>query len=80
MRRRSLSRIGAAFLCADLGITPETRDDHAAYIASWLKVLKDDKRAIFTAASLRSRPPIISVDWNRKPAPKRRTCRRPHKR
>jgi antirestriction protein ArdC len=26
-------------------------DDHAAYIASWLKVLKDDKRAIFTAAS-----------------------------
>ena len=42
---------GAAFLCADLGITPETRDDHAAYIQSWLKVLKDDKRAIFTAAS-----------------------------
>jgi antirestriction protein ArdC len=38
-------------LCANLGITPETRDDHAAYIASWLKVLKDDKRAIFTAAS-----------------------------
>jgi len=36
---------------ADPGITPETRDDHAAYIASWLKVLKDDKRAIFTAAS-----------------------------
>jgi Zincin-like metallopeptidase len=33
-----------AFLCADLGITPETRDDHDAYIASWLKVLKDDKR------------------------------------
>jgi antirestriction protein ArdC len=29
----------------------ETRPDHAAYIASWLKVLKDDKRAIFTAAS-----------------------------
>jgi len=45
------AEIGAAFLCADLGITPETRDDHAAYISSWLKVLKDDKRAIFTAAS-----------------------------
>jgi antirestriction protein ArdC len=27
------------------------RDDHAAYIASWLKVPKDDKSAIFTAAS-----------------------------
>ena len=46
-----VAEIGAAFLCADLGITPETRDDHAAYIQSWLKVLKGDKRAIFTAAS-----------------------------
>jgi antirestriction protein ArdC len=46
-----VAEIGAAFLCADLGIIPETRDDHAAYIASWLTVLKDDKRAIFTAAS-----------------------------
>jgi antirestriction protein ArdC len=46
-----VAEIGAAFLCADLGITPETREDRAAYIASWFKVLKDDKRAIFTAAS-----------------------------
>ena len=46
-----VAEIGAAFLCADLGITPETREDHAAYVASWLKVLKDDKRANFTAAS-----------------------------
>jgi len=46
-----VAEIGAAFLCADLGISPETREDHAAYIASWLNVLKNDKRAIFTAAS-----------------------------
>jgi antirestriction protein ArdC len=46
-----VAEIGAAYLCADLGITPETREDHAAYIGSWLKVLKNDKRAIFTAAS-----------------------------
>ena len=46
-----VAEMGAAFLCADLGITPETRDDHASYIASWLEVLKGDKRAIFTAAS-----------------------------
>jgi antirestriction protein ArdC len=46
-----VAEIGAAFLCADLGITPETREDHAAYVQSWLTVLKDDKRAIFTAAS-----------------------------
>ena len=46
-----VAELGAAFLCADLALTPEVRDDHAAYIASWLKVLKDDKRAIFTAAA-----------------------------
>lgn len=46
-----VAEIGAAFLCADLGITPETMEDHSAYVASWLKVLKEDKRAIFTAAS-----------------------------
>lgn len=45
-----VAELGAAFLCADLGLTPEPRPDHAAYIASWLKVLKDDRRAIFTAA------------------------------
>ncbi len=42
---------GAAFLCADLELTLEPRADHAAYIQSWLKVLKEDKRAIFTAAA-----------------------------
>jgi antirestriction protein ArdC len=46
-----VAEIGAAFLCADLGITPETREDHAAYVQSWLTVLKNEKRAIFTAAS-----------------------------
>lgn len=45
------AELGAAFVCADLALTPEVRDDHASYIASWLKVLKDDKRAVFTAAS-----------------------------
>jgi antirestriction protein ArdC len=46
-----VAELGAAFLCADLALAPEPREDHAAYIASWLKVLKDDKRAIFTAAA-----------------------------
>jgi antirestriction protein ArdC len=46
-----VAELGAAFLCADLGITPEPREDHAAYLASWLEVLKSDKRAIFTAAA-----------------------------
>ena len=46
-----VAEIGAAFLAADLDITPEVREDHAAYIQSWLKVLKDDKKAIFSAAA-----------------------------
>jgi antirestriction protein ArdC len=46
-----VAELGSAFLSADLELTPEVREDHAAYIASWIKVLKDDKRAIFTAAS-----------------------------
>jgi antirestriction protein ArdC len=46
-----VAELGSAFLCADLELTPELRDDHASYLASWLKVLKSDPRAIFTAAS-----------------------------
>jgi antirestriction protein ArdC len=46
-----VAEMGSAFLCADLCVTPEVREDHASYIEHWLKVLKDDKRAIFTAAS-----------------------------
>jgi antirestriction protein ArdC len=37
-----VAELGAAFLCADLGITPEPREDHAAYLASWLEVMKTD--------------------------------------
>lgn len=50
-REELVAELGAAFLCADLALTPETRTDHAAYIQSWLKVLKEDKRAIFSAAA-----------------------------
>jgi antirestriction protein ArdC len=46
-----VAELGAAFLCGDLGITLQPRADHAQYIANWLKVLKDDKKAVFTAAS-----------------------------
>jgi antirestriction protein ArdC len=46
-----VAEIGAAFLCCDLGITPEPRADHASYLDHWLKVLKADNRAIFQAAA-----------------------------
>lgn len=46
-----IAELGAAFTCAHLGLSTVPREDHAQYIQSWLRVLKADKRAIFTAAS-----------------------------
>lgn len=48
-----IAELGAAFLCAQLGIKGQLQ--HASYIASWIKILKGDDRAIFTAASVASR-------------------------
>jgi antirestriction protein ArdC len=36
---------------SSLGISPESREDHASYLAHWIAVLKDDKRAIFAASA-----------------------------
>lgn len=49
-----IAELGASFLCATLGINTYPRSDHAAYIASWLQVLKEHKTAIFAAASAAS--------------------------
>jgi len=46
-----VAELGSTFLCADLSLTPEPRADHASYIETWLRVLRNDKRAIFTAAA-----------------------------
>jgi antirestriction protein ArdC len=50
-REELVAELGAAFLCADLGLALEPRPDHASYIASWIKVLGDDRRCIFAAAA-----------------------------
>lgn len=50
-REELVAELGSAFLCADLGITPDIREDHAAYLGHWLKILQNDKRAIFSAAA-----------------------------
>jgi antirestriction protein ArdC len=46
-----VAELGAAFLCADLGVTNVPRPDHAQYVGSWHTLLRFDRRAIFTAAS-----------------------------
>ena len=49
----------SGFVLADLGIAHHPRPDHAAYIASWLKVMAADPRAIFTAAGKAQQ----AADW-----------------
>jgi antirestriction protein ArdC len=58
-REELVAELGAAFLCADIGITPEPRADHAAYIGSRLKVVRNDKHAIISAASFAQK----AADW-----------------
>src|SRR3546814_11742368 len=53
------AELTASFLLADLGIAHDPRPDHAAYIASWLQVLKNDSSAIFTAPSKAQ----AAADW-----------------
>ena len=50
-REELVAELGAAFLCADLGVAIEPREDHASYMEHWLRILREDKRAIFTAAA-----------------------------
>jgi antirestriction protein ArdC len=50
-----VAELGAAFLCARAGIAPATLEDSAAYLANWLKRLREDKRLIVTAAAAAQR-------------------------
>jgi antirestriction protein ArdC len=54
-----VAELGAAFICASQALSSEPRPDHAKYIQSWLQALKNDKRAIFTAAAKAQQ----AADW-----------------
>lgn len=58
-REELVAELGAAFLCADLGLALEPREDHACYIASWLEVLRNDVRFVVAAAAHAQR----AVGW-----------------
>lgn len=45
------AELGAAFFAAQAGLSATTRPDHSAYLAHWLKVLREDARALSTIAS-----------------------------
>jgi len=46
-----VAELGAAFLCAALGLSLTPRTEHADYLGHWLKVLRADSRALITAAA-----------------------------
>jgi antirestriction protein ArdC len=54
-----IAELGAAFTSPHMRLSTEPREGHAQYINSWLKVLKADTRAIFTAASKAQ----YATDW-----------------
>ena len=50
-REELVAELGAAFICGSIGFEG-TNEGHADYLASWLKILKHDSRAIFRAAAM----------------------------
>ncbi len=50
-REELVAEMGAAFLCGVAGTETQTLDNSGAYIASWLRALKEDKRLVVTAAA-----------------------------
>lgn len=61
-----VGELGAAFLCAEFDIAIAEKGNHASYIANWLKVLRDNKKFIFWAASEASK----AVEFMKKLQPK----------
>ena len=54
-----VAELGAAMACAYCGIDGEMQANHVAYIANWLKVLRNDKKAILTASAKAQQ----ALDW-----------------
>jgi antirestriction protein ArdC len=46
-----VAELGSTFVCAELGIAPEPREENAAYIQHWKKMLRADPHLFFHVAS-----------------------------
>ncbi|HCD2001343.1 zincin-like metallopeptidase domain-containing protein [Citrobacter farmeri] len=61
-----IAETGSAFLCAELGVYGDVQ--HESYLASWLKVLRDDKKAFFRACRFaREASEFLLQSLNRQP-------------
>ncbi len=54
-REELIAEMGAAFLCGHCGIESVTLDNSAAYLAGWLRRMREDHRLIVTAAAAAQR-------------------------
>jgi antirestriction protein ArdC len=43
--------MGAAYLCAEAGISPVVIENQAAYVAGWLSKLREDRKVLIYAAA-----------------------------
>lgn len=59
------AELGSAFLCASIGIANAPLPEHASYLSHWLRILKADKRAIFTAASQAQKAADYCLEYGR---------------
>lgn len=63
-REELVAELGSAYLSASMGIEPDTKAN-AAYLQSWIEVLKKDKKAIFTASAAAGRATDLLLSYDR---------------
>jgi antirestriction protein ArdC len=60
-----VAELGASFLCADFGIYQSEWRHHAEYVRVWVTRMREDKHAIFKAASLSNQ--AVNHLWEMQP-------------
>ncbi|MEA3016874.1 MAG: hypothetical protein QOI38_1596 [Sphingomonadales bacterium] len=61
-----VAELSSAILGAELGLPVDHLDHHASYLASWLKVLKADSRAILTVAAKAEEASSLLLQFGRR--------------
>ena len=67
-----VAELSSAMLGAELGLPVAHLDHHASYLASWLKVLKADSRAILTVAAKAEQAASLLLELGRREGTDRR--------
>ena len=57
--------LGSEFLCAHLALTPEPRADHASYVETWLRVLRNDN--LYRRRRQQRRGALLRLHADRRP-------------